>query len=115
MKKIMLMLSFFAFISIINVSAQSCASKKSCCAKKTETSSTSTSAVSSDDVVKKVANTSEAKACCAKGDKKSCSKKEASSCHGAGKMSDATVPSDAMQIKTVKATEEMKAPVENQN
>ena len=115
MKKLMLMLGFFAFVSIVNVSAQSCSSsKKARCAKKTETSSASTTAATtgSEDMVKKVACTSEAKACCSKGDKKSCAKKESGSC--GGKMSDATVPSDAMQIKTVKAAEEMKAPTANQ-
>jgi hypothetical protein len=105
MKKLMLVFGLFAFVAIAGASAQCAKSSASCCAKKSSTSA-STTAVAGDDMIKKVANTSEAKpACCAKGgDAKSC-KKDAPSCHGgSAKVTDAVAPAAAnkMDAKVVR-------------
>lgn len=104
MKKIVMLFSFFAFATLASVNAQSChsaAKASSCCAKKSSTTSTTTTGVAGEEMVKKVANTNETKAaCCSKGSAASC-KKDASSCNGAGKTTDATAPKQTSRLVKV--------------
>lgn len=104
MKKLMMLFVFASFAALTNVNAQSCCAKKTASCTKSE-ASTSTTQVAGEAMVKKVANTTEEKAGCAKA-KACCSKPGAGkSCAGESRTTDATTAprKEAVKVSTVAA------------